>query len=171
MYRCYIAPIKSMTVMSMKYASDNCKHIGLKTSILDSTGLTLTQEHKRTMIDIGYEAGVNFLNELRNPDKYRILLNESDEIPNINTPPPLRDTDTSPPSLSNLTNTDTPSLTNSNLTNTNLTNINNLEDYFSSDDENMELEYITQDNDNSINSLMIPITPEIRINLERVRRF
>lgn len=149
-YRCYIAPINSMRIMAMKYASDNCKHIGLKTSILDSTGITLTREDKINMIDSGYETGRMFLNRIRNPDKYRILLDETDEIPNLL----FQDLPQQPESQTQEPNETTISV----------------EDFLN--DDTRELEYITpEENQTSIESLLIPITPDIRMNIERVKHF
>jgi predicted acylesterase/phospholipase RssA len=80
-YRCYTAPLKSLREFSMKWASDNCKHVELKTHILDSTGLTITSEIKRQMIEAGKLEADKFLQSIIYPEINKILLNDNDEIP------------------------------------------------------------------------------------------
>jgi predicted acylesterase/phospholipase RssA len=83
MYGCLQASMKVLRDNSLKSASSNCKHISLNTPVIDTTGISLTREGKLNMIKAGYEEGVKFLRELKDPAKYKILLDEDEEIPNI----------------------------------------------------------------------------------------
>ena len=74
LYRCAQASMKVLRDNAIKDASENCKHIPLRTPIIDTTGLTLNHDTKRSMIEYGYKTGVIFLNRIKNPDKYKIII-------------------------------------------------------------------------------------------------
>jgi len=84
MYGCLQASMKVLRDNSLKLSSSNCKHVSLNTPVIDTTGISLNKEGKLNMINVGYNEGIRFLRELKDPAKYKILLDDNEEIPNIN---------------------------------------------------------------------------------------
>lgn len=80
-YRLIQAGMRSLRNMEIKYSSDNVKHIGLKTLIKDTTGLSIDKETREEMIQYGYETANDFLKINSNPEKYKYNLAENEEIP------------------------------------------------------------------------------------------
>lgn len=79
-YRCAQGSMTRLRERSIKQASDNCKHIALKTPIHDTTGLSLNINNKKSMIEHGYKTGMIFINRIKYPDKYNLILNDDEEI-------------------------------------------------------------------------------------------
>lgn len=74
----------SMTVLrniEIKYSSKNVKHIPIKTLIRDTTGISIDKDSRQMMIEQGYKCADAFLKINSNPDKYKLLLSENEEIP------------------------------------------------------------------------------------------
>ena len=80
-YRLIHCSMKVLRDMEIKYASDKVKHIILKTSFTDTTGLTMDQQTRNNLLRAGYIAADNFLKINKNPEKYSFSLEESQEIP------------------------------------------------------------------------------------------
>lgn len=81
MYDCVQASMKVLRDNAIKLASENCKHVALKTPIIDTTGITLDRNGKINMIESGYKRGSIFLNKIKNPDEYNVILDEDEELP------------------------------------------------------------------------------------------
>ena len=81
LYRALQGLIKMKIEDNMKASSDKCKHLGLKTNIIDTTGISLDEKSKMDMIESGYRSATVFLSKLKNPDKYNIILDDNEEIP------------------------------------------------------------------------------------------
>ena len=81
LYRCTQASIKSLRDMHIKFSSDNCKHLKLSTTVIDTTGITLSEKDKWNMVKSGYKDAAIFLCKLKDPDKFKVLLNDNEEIP------------------------------------------------------------------------------------------
>jgi len=81
LFRCSQGAMKQLRDYNIKFSSDSCKHICLKTSIVDATGITTNNKNKIDMINEGYKTTSLFLLRLKNPVKYRLVLNENEEIP------------------------------------------------------------------------------------------
>lgn len=81
LYRLIHASMKILRDMELKYASQNVKTVMLKTSYIDTTGLTINEDGRRDMIKTGYETAETFIKINSNPDKYEIKLGENEEIP------------------------------------------------------------------------------------------
>ncbi len=75
------ASMKVLRDMEIKYASPNVKHIVLKTTFTDTTGLTMNKQALDSMIETGYLAADAFIKRNKNPEKYSFSLEESQEIP------------------------------------------------------------------------------------------
>lgn len=158
-YRCSQASIKTLRDRSLRDASNNCKHLALKTSVLDATGLSLDFDSKKAMIVSGIKSAFIFLNNLKSPSKYKIILNDNEEIPieeDIIEDHGVLDNDTI--EMLNLL----------------YSNQLNLSEKESDNDYEYEDVFLSSDSDENISidddTLLIPITPDIRLNIERVRR-
>ncbi len=81
LYRCAQASMKVLRDQAIKQASDRCKHIALRTPVMDTTGMSLTNGAKRAMIESGYKSATIFLIKIKDPVKYQLLLDDSEEIP------------------------------------------------------------------------------------------
>jgi predicted acylesterase/phospholipase RssA len=155
LYRCAQASMKRLRDRSLEAASNNCKHIPLKTPILDTTGLSLNNNMKKSMIEHGYKTGIIFINRLKYPEKYRLVLEEDEELPAANEVDETR--------RSNILDNET------------LEMLNMLSDdrYVDShplvfnDGSNEDLFISDLPNSNS-ETLFIPITPDIRRNIQRM---
>jgi predicted acylesterase/phospholipase RssA len=155
LYRCAQASMKRLRDRSLELASNNCKHIPLKTPILDTTGLSLDGNMKKSMIEHGYKSGVIFLNRIKYPEKYRLVLEENEEIPIVNEiEGTLRST---------VLDTET----------VEILNMISDEHYIDShplvfnDGSNEDL-FVTDITESNDETLFIPITPDIRRNIERM---
>ena len=82
-YRAAQASMNMLRKLAIQYSSANCKHIGLKSPVIDMTGITLTKPAKMEMVTHGYQEAEMFLIRLKDPEKYKIILNDTEEIPNI----------------------------------------------------------------------------------------
>ena len=80
-YRLIQASMKILRDINIKYASENVKHISLKTEIRDTTGLSTDIASRQYMIEQGYKCAEEFLKINRNPEKYKLDLSENEEIP------------------------------------------------------------------------------------------
>lgn len=80
-YRLIQAGMSSLRNTEIKYSSENVKHIGLKTVVKDTTGLTIDRETRQQMIDYGYNIADDFLKINSDPEKYKYNLDENEEIP------------------------------------------------------------------------------------------
>ena len=81
LYRCAQASMKRLRDISIKQSSSMCKHIPLKTPIFDTTGLSLNINEKKSMIEHGYKTGIIFINRVKYPHKYQLILDDNEEIP------------------------------------------------------------------------------------------
>ena len=81
LYRLIHSSMKVLRDNEIKYASKNVKHIPLKTTVRDTTGISLNAEARQDMIDQGYECANSFLKFNSNPEKYDLFLYEDEEIP------------------------------------------------------------------------------------------
>jgi predicted acylesterase/phospholipase RssA len=69
----------------IKFSTDKCYHLILTSPIiLDSIGVTVPIEHRRQMILSGYNETCIFLDKIYNPEKYKRLDNDDEEIPFLN---------------------------------------------------------------------------------------
>ena len=93
------ASMDQLRIRIIESSSDRCKHIKLCSSVLDSTGATVSDAGKKEMIRKGYAEATKFLDTLKNPDKYKVLLGEDEEIPVVST-----DLKNEPTDLTNDTN-------------------------------------------------------------------
>lgn len=75
--------IRRLREQNMTWSSSNVKHLELSTPVLDSIGLTLDLDSRKAMIECGYKEAVIFLEKLQNPDKYKLLLEDNEEIPTV----------------------------------------------------------------------------------------
>lgn len=80
-YRLIQAGMRSLRNIEIKYSSENVKHIGLKTLVKDTTGLSISKETRKDMINYGYKMAEDFLKINSNPEKYKYNLDENEEIP------------------------------------------------------------------------------------------
>ena len=80
LFNCAQASMDALRDMAVKYSSDKCKHISLKTSVIDTTGISISVESRRKMIETGYKTASIFLMRLKNPEKYKVVLDD-EEIP------------------------------------------------------------------------------------------
>lgn len=74
-------PMRRLTEKNIKMSSDKCIHIKLRTPIIDSLGLSLTDKDKRKMIKSGFDDVEHFLRRLFNPERYKLILDDDEEIP------------------------------------------------------------------------------------------
>ena len=81
LYRVGHASINQLREQNIKYASDRCKHLPLVSPLLDTTGLSFSDENKEELMKIGYRAATQFVEKLSHPEKYNVLLSEDEEIP------------------------------------------------------------------------------------------
>ena len=81
MYKLIQAGMKVLRDNEIRFASENVKHIPLKTEIRDTTGLSISKEDRQSMIDQGYQCADSFLKINENPEKYKIEIPEDEEIP------------------------------------------------------------------------------------------
>ncbi len=161
-YRCAQASMKILRDNAIEAVSDNCKHIALRTPIIDTTGLTMNHNAKRSMIEHGYKTGVIFLKRIKNPEKYRLLLDDDEEIP-------IEDEIVDDGGiLDEETNQMLDMLTNDNYIEDHHLVFNDgfEEDLFLSDLTDSDLVDISESED----TLLIPITPDIRRNMEQIYR-
>jgi predicted acylesterase/phospholipase RssA len=153
LYRCAQASMKVLRDKAIENASDNCKHIALKTPVLDTTGLSLDKKAKQAMFESGYKAGMIFINRIRNPEKYKLILDENEEIPTVDDI--SSDTD-------GVLDADTIQMIDM-LSNDNYMNEHHIS--FKDSDEDIFLSDIEESDEDT---LLIPITPDIRRNMERI---
>jgi len=149
LYRCALASMEMLRNRSIENASEKCKHVALKTPIIDTTGLTLNINTKKLMIEHGYKTGLIFLNRVKHPNDYRLVLNDNEEIPpDNNTDDGVLDKETV--QMLNMLSDDQyhPPVFNDEI----------IEDLFVSDEE------INNDEE----SLFIPVTPNIRRTIEQI---
>jgi len=71
----------------IKTSTDKCRHIGLKSTVVDSIGLTVTMADKSMMINNGFSTANVFLARLKDPDRFNVLLGNDDEIPMVDGSP------------------------------------------------------------------------------------
>jgi len=76
MYRCAQASMKILRDQAIELASNKCKHVALKTPIMDTIGILMTNENKQKMIDSGYKTACSFL--LKLIDGYKIILDDEE---------------------------------------------------------------------------------------------
>ena len=76
LYRCAQASMKVIRQKSVKYSSENCKHICLRSPYMDATRLSLNYSDKQAMINHGYKTAAIFLFKLVNRE-----INDQDELP------------------------------------------------------------------------------------------
>ena len=157
LYRCAQASMKVLRDRAIEAASDNCKHIALRTPVFDTTGLTLDYNAKRAMIEHGYKIGMIFLNRIKNPDKYRLVLDDDEEIPIEDEIVNSTDQGILDEETSDMLNM---------LSDNNYANTHHLVFNDGSDDD-LFVSDIVESNDET---LLIPITPDIRRNIERMYR-
>jgi NTE family protein len=81
LYRLIHSSMKVLRDMEIKNASSNVKHIILKTLIKDTTGLSINEESRHFMINMGYQTADEFIRVNSDPEKYKIVLSENEEIP------------------------------------------------------------------------------------------
>ena len=156
--RCAQASMNILRDQAIEMASERCKHISLKTTVIDTTGISLSNDVKRTMIENGYRTGAIFLMRMKDPVKYQLLLNENEELPlvgDITNVDGVLDTETE--QLLQMLSND----------NYNLNNDNNMV-FNSESDEDLFVSDMSDENEDTI---MIPITPEFSQNIERMRRY
>ena len=157
LYRCAQASMKILRDQSIKMASDKCKHICLKTPIMDSTGISLNNDAKQRMIEAGYKTASIFLLRLKDPVKYQILFEENEEFPMADDINEYSVLDSDTERLLHMLSSD-------NLSDDENSN----EDLFVVDMSEMEPEL---PDENSENTIIIPITPEFSRNIERMRQY
>lgn len=190
LYRCAQASMKVLRDQAIEQASNRCKHIVLKTSILDSTGISLTNEAKRSMIESGYKTANIFLMKIKDPIKYNVLVNDNEEFPivdDILSNDGVLDSETRN-MLNMLSNTNHQNNLNNDQVNNDQDNndqvnndqVNNDQDnndhgnndMNNNDHDNNDL-YISdvEDEEENEQTLIIPITPEFSLNIDRMMRY
>lgn len=161
LYRCAQASMKVLRDRAIEGASDNCKHIALKTPVLDTTGLTLDHDTKRSMIEYGYKTGSIFLNRIKNPDKYRLLLDDDEEIQIEEEIMATND--------QGILDDETAQMLNM-LSGDDYHTDNHLFRDSGSDEDLFLSDLVELDEEIDEDTLLIPITPEIRRNMEQLYR-
>lgn len=81
LYRLIHSSMKVIRDIHIEKASENVKHIVLKTSLRDTTGISINKESRQTMVENGYNCAEEFLKINTNPEKYKLKLKENEEIP------------------------------------------------------------------------------------------
>ena len=81
LYRSIQGTIKMTREEHIEWSSDKCKHLCLKTNVIDTTGISLNNKSKLAMIESGYRSTTVFLIRLKHPEKYNIILEDNEEIP------------------------------------------------------------------------------------------
>lgn len=82
-YQVIQGTIKRLRDQNITWSSDKVKHLELKTQIIDSIGITINIEERKKMIQDGYRGATRFLDKLNNPNKYKLLLEDGEEIPTV----------------------------------------------------------------------------------------
>ena len=77
LYRIAYASLNQLRTRIIKHSSDKCKHLGFTANIKDE----ITNKVKSQMVKDGYEQTGEFIAKVKNPEKYKILLEEGEEIP------------------------------------------------------------------------------------------
>nr|QBK91408.1 MAG: patatin-like phospholipase [Pithovirus LCPAC302] len=147
LYRCGQASMQILRENNIKFSSEKCRHLSLNTPVVDSTGLTLTGESKKNMIDSGYRSASLFLFRIKYPERAKILLDENEEIP-------VESEDIENIGVLNRETADI------------LDMISN-DSQLAFDDDGSDEDLYVSDIDGD--TLIIPITPEFRRNIERVK--
>ena len=80
LYRLIQSSMKILRDMEIKYSSENVKHVILKTTFKDTTGLTINEEGRQNMIESGYKIADSFLKINSDPEKYSVNIEENEEI-------------------------------------------------------------------------------------------
>lgn len=81
LYRLIHAGMKVLRDTQINYSSEKVKHIKLKTSIKDSTGVSIDKETREVMIQNGEKMAEIFLKINANPEKYSYDIADGEEIP------------------------------------------------------------------------------------------
>jgi len=72
--------MKALRDLNIEMASQNVKHIALKTDFRDTTGLMIDEKGRQQMIENGYNLADSFLKLTLHPEKY-VIISENEEIP------------------------------------------------------------------------------------------
>ena len=81
LYRLIHSSMKVIRDIHIEKSSQNVKNIVLKTSLRDTTGISINKESRENMVEQGYKSGESFLKINQNPEKYKLKLQENEEIP------------------------------------------------------------------------------------------
>lgn len=169
--------IKTRRDQNIEWASNKCKHVELKSNIQDSVGLTVDENTRKLMVKQGYESALLFLDKMKNPNRYNLLLGDDEEISTIEDLLDQHKIDeemvkilkgTSKTNKTNKTNKNSNDNTDDNTNNNNI-NMKTIEEHFNfntSSYSNDEDEDNTSD-DNEI--LLVSLTPEIMDNMNNIR--
>lgn len=84
-YKMLHASMGELRTRIINNASEKCYNLELKSAIMDTTGLTVKSQYKKDMISSGYDSAKIFIEKIKNPEKYKVLLDVNEEIPIINT--------------------------------------------------------------------------------------
>lgn len=143
LYKVIHSSMNQIKLRIQKSCSNHCKHIGLYSPSLDTTGLTFDDKLKAKMLTIGYNEAESFLVQLgySNPSLTPSHLSSPIDIPS------------SPSSSSEILSILNPSNSNSPVS------------YFDRDD----IDFEPDAPDSTTSSLFIPITPKIRARLNSGR--
>lgn len=75
-YKIIQASIKMLREVEIEHCSERVKHIGLKTEVRDTTGISLDRNAKQSMIDSGYRCGERFMTRI----PYQIDIADGEEF-------------------------------------------------------------------------------------------
>ena len=81
LYRVAHASLNQLRTKILKNSSDKCKHLALSTAITEGLNLTVNNATKSKLVREGYDTANKFISQLRHPEKYKVLLEENEEIP------------------------------------------------------------------------------------------
>lgn len=67
-YRCAQASMKILRDQAIELSSSKCKHVALRSNIMDTIGITLSSESKRKLIQFGFMEAEKYLQKIQNPE-------------------------------------------------------------------------------------------------------
>ena len=147
-------------------SSKQCKHLELNSNIMDATGITVPIELKKEMIRSGYQEANKFIEKIQNPNKYRILLSDDEEIPIASSDELFRTPNLSSPyHTQSILDHETNSVINMLINNQHVPSNNNN----NNNNINNNINNNNNDNNKTKNILMIPITKNMENKLKAMK--
>lgn len=81
--RVFMGPIKEYRDKIISWSSDRVKHLKLCCDIRDPIGVTVNKDSRQKMVIAGYKVAATFIDKLSHPEKYKLLLSDDEEIPQL----------------------------------------------------------------------------------------